>query len=120
MSLRVSFGVDRYSRCKEMPKTSPITRDHILDAMTYVGADPSQWPLRSRPKLYVVIDPRSGASLPPKLVLVTAAEMASDDRRRPVFSGGEHTNKRLREHGFLVVEKATVGKTEPSPVASLR
>jgi hypothetical protein len=117
--MRRGAGVDHFSRWKEMPKTSPITRDHILDAMTYVGADPSQWPLRSRPKLYVVIDPRNGASLPPKLVLVTAAEMASDDRRRPVFSGGEHTNKRLREHGFLVVEKAAVGKPVSSPVASL-
>jgi hypothetical protein len=117
--MRLKAGVDRFPRWKEMPKTSPITRDHILDAMTYVGADPSQWPLRSRPKLYVVIDPRNGASLPPKLVLTTAAEMASDDRRRPIFSGGEHTNKRLRDYGFLVVEKETVGKPVSSPVASL-
>ena len=101
-----------------MPKSSPITREHILDAMTYVGADPAQWPFRSRSKLYVVIDPRTGASLPPKLVLTTAAEMASDDRRHPIFSGGQHTNKRLREHGFVVVEKAAVGNPDPSPVAS--
>ena len=101
-----------------MPKANPITRDHVLDAMTYVGTDPAQWPFRSAPKTYVVIDPRNGASLPPKLVLVTAAEMASDDRRRPVFSGGEHTNKRLREYGFLVVEKASAGKPDSSPVAS--
>ena len=59
-----------------MPKTSPITRDHILDAMTFVGTDPSQWPAGCRSKLYVVIDPRNGASLPPKLVLTTAAELA--------------------------------------------
>src|SRR5580704_16866430 len=48
-----------------------------------------------------------------------SAEMASDDRSRSIFSGGEHTNKRLREHGFLVVQKATVGKPDSSPVASL-
>ena len=101
-----------------MPKSSPITRDHILDAMTYVGTDPSQWPMRSRSKLYVVIDPRNGASLPPKLVLTTAAEMASSDRRHPIFSGGQQTNKRLREHGFLVVEKTSAGKPDPSPFAS--
>lgn len=89
-----------------MPKSSPITRDHVLDAMTYVGTDPALWPLRSRPKLYVVIDPRNGASLPPKLVLATAAQMASTDRRHPMFSGGQYTNRRLQELGFSVVEKA--------------
>jgi hypothetical protein len=88
-----------------MPKASPITRDHVLDAMTYVGTDPALWPLRSKPTIYVVIDPRSGASLPPKLVLATAAQMASSDRRHPLFSGGQYTNKRLTELGFLVVEK---------------
>jgi hypothetical protein len=99
-----------------MPKTSPITRDHILDAMTYVGTDPAQWPLRSRPTIYVVIDPRNGASLPPKLVLATAAHMASSDRRHPMYSGGQYTNKRLTELGFLVVEKATAGPIS-SPTA---
>jgi hypothetical protein len=89
-----------------MPKSHPITREHVLDAMTYVGPDPSQWPMRSRPTTYVVIDPRNGAPLPPKLVLSTAAEMASSERRRLVFSGGQHTNKRLTELGFAVVEKA--------------
>ena len=96
-----------------MPKTSPITRDHILDAMTYVGTDPSQWPFHSRLQLYVVIDPRNGASLPPKLVLATAAHMASEDRRHRVFSGGQYTNKRLQELGFSVVEK-----TSAQPVCS--
>jgi hypothetical protein len=90
-----------------MPKASPITRDHVLDAMTYVGTDPALWPLHSRPKLYVVIDPRNGASLPPKLVLSTAAQMASSDRRHPIFSGGQYTNKRLMELGFLVVDKVS-------------
>jgi hypothetical protein len=89
-----------------MTKASPITRDHVLDAMTYVGSDPDQWPVWSRPRIYVVVDPRNGASLPPKLVLVTAAQMASSDRRYPIISGGEYTNKRLRELGFLVLEKA--------------
>lgn len=93
-----------------MPKSSLITREHILDAMTYVGTDPSQWPFHSNSKLYVVIDPRNGALLPPKLVLTTAAEMASGDRRHPIFSGGEHTNRRLRELGFLVVEKAPTAR----------
>jgi hypothetical protein len=101
-----------------MPKVSPITREHILDAMTYVGPDPQQWPVQSRLKLYVVIDPRNGASLPPKLVLTTAAQMASGDRRRPMFSGGQHTNKILRELGFLVVERAPAGKPEFAPAAS--
>ena len=89
-----------------MPKPSPITREHILDAMTYVGTGPSHWPLYSRRTVYVVIDPRNGTELPAKLVLTTAAEMASGHRRHPIFSGGEPTNKRLRELGFLVVEKA--------------
>jgi hypothetical protein len=76
--------------------------------MTYVGTDPAQWPLRSRPTVYVVIDPRNGALLPPKLVLTTAAQMASEDRRHyPMFSGGQHTNNRLKELGFLVVEKSS-------------
>jgi hypothetical protein len=90
-----------------MPKSSPITRDHVLDAMSYVGTDPALWPFHSRPKLYVVIDPRNGASLPPKLVLTTAAQMASHDRRHPMYSGGQYTNKRLTELGFLVLAKAS-------------
>jgi hypothetical protein len=91
-----------------MPKASPITRDHVLDAMTYVGPDPAQWPVRSRPTVYVVIDPRNGALLPPKLVLTTAAQIASEDRRYyPVFSGGQHTNNRLKELGFAVLDKAS-------------
>jgi hypothetical protein len=93
-----------------MPKASPITREHVLDAMTYVGTDPAQWPYHSRPTLYVVIDPRNGAALPPKLVLSTAAEMASSERRRSVFSGGQHTNRKLMELGFSVVDKAAADK----------
>jgi hypothetical protein len=92
----------------DMPKPSPITREHILDAMTYVGGDPAQWPFLSRPKLYVVIDPRSGALLPPKLVLTTAADLANGHRRHAMYSGGEQTNRVLRELGFAVVEKSSV------------
>jgi hypothetical protein len=55
-----------------------------------------------------VIDPRTGAGLPPKLVLTTAADMASPDRRHTVFSGGQHTNRKLTELGFVVVEKASL------------
>ncbi|HEX4043573.1 MAG TPA: hypothetical protein VHY10_17880 [Xanthobacteraceae bacterium] len=91
-----------------MPKSSPITREHILDAMTYVGSDSPPWPFCSRTSTYVVIDPRTGAGLPPKLVLTTAAEMASPDRRRAVLSGGQHTNRKLTELGFVVVEKASL------------
>jgi hypothetical protein len=86
--------------------------------MTYVGTDPAQWPDRSRSKLYVVIDPRNGASLPPKLVLATAAQMASSERRRSVFSGGQHTNKRLTELGFAVVEKASAGPISAASMSS--
>jgi hypothetical protein len=96
-----------------MPKASPITRDHILDAMTFVGADPSQWPAGCRSKLYVVIDPRNGASLPPKLVLTTAAELACGDRRHRIFSGGADTNKRLIELGFMVEEKTQAKPAAP-------
>jgi hypothetical protein len=39
--------------------------------------------------------------------------MASSDRRHCVFSGGQHTNKRLTELGFSVVEKASA-----EPIAS--
>ena|ERR1700733_2237522 len=88
-----------------MTKVSPITRDHVLNAMTYLGSDPAQWPSWSRPRIYVVVDPRNGASLPPKLVLVTAAQMAISDRRHSLISGGEYTNKRLRDLGFLVEKK---------------
>jgi hypothetical protein len=94
----------------DMPKPSPITREHILDAMTYVGDDPAQWPFLSRPKLYVVIDPRNGALLPPKLVLTTAADIAKRNRRHAMYSGGEQTNRVLRELGFSVVEKASVAQ----------
>lgn len=89
-----------------MPKASSITREHVLDAMTYVGADPSLWPFHSGLKTYAVIDPRDGASLPPKLVLATAAHMAHGDRRHPIYSGGQNTNKKLRELGFEVLERA--------------
>jgi hypothetical protein len=100
-----------------VPKSSAITRDHILDAMSYVGADPSQWPFHSRLKLYVVIDPRNGAFLPPKLIVTTAAEMASSDRRHPMFSGGEQTNKILRDLGFSVVEKQSIAKSTQAPAS---
>lgn len=96
-----------------MPKSSPITREHILDAMTYVESDLPPWRFCFRTSIYVVIDPRNGAALPPKLVLSTAAEMACRDRRRAVFSGGEHTNRKLTELGFLVVEKASLRQTVP-------
>jgi len=93
-----------------MPKATPITREHILDAMTYLGVDPGQWPLGSRPRLYMVVDPRNGAMLPPKLVLTTAAKIANDERRHRVFSGGRDTNKRLEDLGFSVVERALSAK----------
>jgi hypothetical protein len=102
----------------EMPKPSPITREHILDAMTYVGDDPVQWPFLSRPKLYVVIDPRNGALLPPKLVLTTAADMANGNRRHAMYSGGEQTNRVLRELGFSVVEKASLAQAVCSDVTA--
>lgn len=76
--------------------------------MTYVGSDSPPWPFCSRASTYVVIDPRTGAGLPPKLVLTTAAYMASPDRRHTVFSGGQHTNRKLTELGFVVVEKASL------------
>jgi hypothetical protein len=101
-----------------MPKSSAITREHILDAMSYVGTDPSQWPSQSRLRLYVVIDPRSGGVLPPKLVLTTAAEMARGDRRHPPYCGGEQTNKILRGLGFSVVEKATIAATTITPAGA--
>jgi len=101
-----------------MPKSSPITREHILEAMTYVGTDPALWPHRSSPKVYVVIDPRTGASLPPKLVLATAAEMATGDRRHRIFSGGQDTNKRLAQLGFSVVEKAAAAEPMSPPTVS--
>ncbi|HEX4409149.1 MAG TPA: hypothetical protein VH206_10275 [Xanthobacteraceae bacterium] len=89
-----------------MPKPSPITREHVLDAMTYVGPDPLQWPAASRPKLYLVVDPRNGSLLPPKLVLTTAADIATGERRHRIFSGGADTNRRLEELGFSIVAKS--------------
>jgi hypothetical protein len=99
-----------------MPKASPITRDHILDAMTYVGSDPAEWPSQSRPKLYLVIDPRNGAVLPPKLVLNAAAELASRHQRHPIYNGGQHTNRMLQALGFSIVEKLAVADS-PAPAA---
>jgi hypothetical protein len=93
-----------------MPKSSPITREHVLDAMTYMETGPSRWPFYSRRTTYVVTDPRNGAAHPAKLVLTTAAEMASGGQRHAIFSGGEPTNKRLRELGFLVEKKADSAK----------
>src|SRR5258708_28783505 len=98
-----------------MPKSSPITKEHILEAMTYMGTGPSRWPFGSRRTIYVVIDPRNGAAHPAKLVLTTAAEMASGDRRHPIFSGGEPENKRFRDLGFLVFEEEASAKLASLP-----
>jgi len=103
--VRLTDGVDKFE-VKEVPKSSSITRDHVLDAMTYVGTDPSLWPFHSGLTHYVVIDPRNGAPLPPKLVLTAASQIAKSNRRQSVFSGGQYTNKRLKELGFLVLEKS--------------
>jgi hypothetical protein len=91
-----------------MLKYSEITRDHILDAMRYIGSDPSAWPHGSQLKVYVVVDPRNGAHLPPKLVFATAARIAtsSSGELRHVFSGGSTTNKRLERLGFHVLQKS--------------
>ena len=97
-----------------MPKASLITRDHVLDAMTYVGSDPLEWPSQSHPKLYLVIDPRNGAVLPPKLVLNAAADLASGYQRRPIYNGGQHTNRVLQALGFSIVEKLAVANSRIS------
>jgi hypothetical protein len=93
---------------RAMRKLSGITRDHVLDAMSYVGSDPSAWPPHSRLKVYVVIDPRNGARLPPKLFLTTAARIAEGYRREVdrTFGRGEQTNKRLELLGFRVLKKS--------------
>jgi hypothetical protein len=93
-----------------MIKYGEITRDHVLDAMRYVGSDPSAWPHGSQPKVYVVVDPRNGAHLPPKLVFATAARIANggSGEFRHVVSGGSTTNKRLEQLGFQVLQKSQV------------
>lgn len=88
--------------------------------MTYLGIDPSQWPLGCRARLYMVIDPRNGALLPPKLVLTTAAKIANDDRRHRVFSGGRDTNKRLEDLGFSVVERPLPAKTDATLALAMK
>jgi hypothetical protein len=91
-----------------MAKPNGITRDHVLDAMTYIGSDPSAWPHHSGSTVYDVIDPRNGARLPPKLVLTIAARVADGTRRQlyRTFGGGEQTNKQLELLGFSVLRKS--------------
>ena len=112
-----------FLRLKAMPKSSPITREHILDAMTRMGTGPSRWPSGSGRTTYVVIDPRTVPRIRQALVLTTAAEMAIGDRRHPIFSGGEPTNKRLRDLAVLSCRESSFRQTgfltswppDPSP-----
>jgi hypothetical protein len=85
--------------------------------MTYVGSDPSEWPSQSRPKLYLVIDPRNDAVLPPKLVLNAAADLASGLRRHPIYNGGKHANRMLQALGFSIVEKLSIAAS-PAPASA--
>jgi hypothetical protein len=90
-----------------MPIPSGITRAHVLEAMSRIGLDPATWPPRSQSTEHDVVDPRSGARLPPKLVLSVAAQIATgSELPRDTFSGGPETNDRLIKLGFDVLPKA--------------
>lgn len=91
-----------------------ITYDHVLTAMSQVGSDPSAWPPKSRSTKYDVVDPRTGARLPPKLVSSEAARIATGRAlSRRVFYGGDETNERLMALGFRIVLK------EPDSIKTL-
>jgi 5-methylcytosine-specific restriction enzyme B len=86
---------------------SGISREDILDAMSRIGLDPAAWPPKSQSTDYDVIDPRSGARFPPKLVLSVAVEiMTGSPMPRGKFHGGPETNDRLKKLGFDVVPKS--------------
>jgi hypothetical protein len=79
--------------------------------MTHIGVDPVAWPARSSSTLYDVIDPRNGERLPPKLVLATAAQIATGRQvSRRTFYGGPETNERLTELGFSILPKSAAGE----------
>jgi hypothetical protein len=89
-----------------LPIPNGITRHHVLDAMDRIGLDPAMWPAKSQSTKYDVIDPRTGARFPPKLVISTAAQIATGRRlSRHEFSGGPETNERLQALGFKIVSK---------------
>jgi hypothetical protein len=84
-----------------------ITCDHVLQAMDQLG-HPIEWPKGSDSTEWDLIDPRTGARFPPKLVLSRAAELATGNKLpRGKFSGGPQANDPLRI-GFEVVPKAPV------------
>jgi 5-methylcytosine-specific restriction enzyme B len=83
-----------------------ITREHVLTAMDRIG-HPVGWPRQSESTEWDVVDPRSGARFPPKLVLSIAAELATgNELPRSKFSGGPQTNDPLKKLGFDVEPKA--------------
>jgi len=87
-----------------MPVPQDITAVHISEAMRRVQRDGI--PADAHSTKFDVLDPTSGARLPPKLVLSLAAEIATGRTfSRSDFSGGEATNKRLQQLGFDVVLK---------------
>jgi hypothetical protein len=97
-----------------MPIPASVTADHVREAMSRLqrhgvppGADSTK---------YDVVDPRTGARLPPKLVVSIAAEIATGEPfPRTQFSGGEATNGPLRDLGFEIVEKPSESPVHSSP-----
>ena len=83
-----------------------VNKQHVVTAMDQIGVDPAMWPARSQSTKHDVVDPRSGARFPPKLVLSTAAQIATGQQlSRRKFSGGAQTNGRLKDLGFVILPK---------------
>jgi 5-methylcytosine-specific restriction protein B len=95
-----------------MPVPDSVTKQHVLEAMDRIGLEPARWPRNSESRDYDVIDPRTGARFPPKLVLSVAAEIATGrPLSRGSFHGGAQTNGRLTGLGFTVLAKSSAKPT---------
>jgi hypothetical protein len=89
-----------------------ISRQHVIAAMEQLGPDSSRWPPRRLAKHYDVIhpDPIKAWRMPPKLVLSSAAVIATG--RELVgpqdFGGGDEANGYLERLGFRVIDRRKV------------
>src|SRR5689334_7654409 len=99
-----------------MPIPAGMTAGHVREAMIRIQLHGI--PQGAESTKFDVVDPQTGARLPPKLVLSIAAEIATGTPfPRAEFYGGEPTNGLLRDLGFEIVEKASESSEYRSPTA---
>jgi 5-methylcytosine-specific restriction protein A len=97
-----------------MPLPRELNRDHVLSAMRSIRE--RGVPTTARSTKFDVIDPETGIRYPPKLVLSLAVEAATGQTlSRRDFSGGEQTNKPLRDLGFEIASKEGAGGAPLDP-----